>query len=85
VCFACSRFLIRDANNNMVPEKSCEDLGTLPDPLCGTAEESGYDPLPGFPGAAAGTSPSALERNPRRPGRFRLAHGAATLARPVFE
>jgi hypothetical protein len=85
MCFAYSKFLVRDASNNMVPEKSCRDLGTAPDPIYGTAEDNGCYPLPGFPGAAAGTSPFAAAPNPRRLGRFRLAYGVATLARPVFE
>jgi hypothetical protein len=69
----------------MVPEKSCKDLGTAPDPIYGTAEDNGCYPLSGFPVATARTRPFAFPANPHRLGRLRPAYGVATLARPVYE
>ena len=69
----------------MVPEKSCKDLGTAPDPIYGTAEDNGCYPLPGFPGPAPRAGPLAPASNLHRLGRIRPVHGAATLVRPVFE
>jgi hypothetical protein len=85
MCFAYSKFTVKDANNKVFPEKSCRDLGTTPDAVFGTAEENGCYPLPGFPGAAARTTPWLFKPNPHRIGSFRAAYGPGVVARPVFD
>lgn len=85
MCFAYSKFIIKDVNNNMVPLKSCKDLSTTPDPTFGTAEDQGCYPLPGFPGAAARTTPWLFKPNSNGLGSFRLAYGTGVVARHVFD
>jgi hypothetical protein len=87
MCFAYSKFISVDTNNDQkpdAPEKSCRELGTTADPIYGTAEENGCYPLAGFPGGAA-RAPLAFKPNPHRIGSFRLAYGTGVVARPVFE
>ncbi len=88
MCFAYSKFITVDTDNDKkpdAPEKSCKDLGTAPDAIYGTAEENGCYPLAGFPGAAARTNPFAFKPNPHRLGSFRLAYGTGVVARHAFD
>ena len=88
MCFAYSRFMTIDTNNDMVPdafEKSCKDLGTTPDPAFGTAEQNGCYPVTGFPTATARVTPWLLKPNSHRLGGFRAAYGTGVVLRHVFD
>jgi hypothetical protein len=87
MCFAYSRFITVDTNNDQkadAPEKSCRELGTEKDDIYGTAKQNGCYPAD-LPGATTPTTPWAFQPNPHGNGRFRLAYGAGAVARPVLE
>jgi hypothetical protein len=88
MCFAYSHFKTIDTNKDGTPdafEKSCKDLGSVPDAVYGTAEENGCYPIAGFPGGTARTNPDAFKLNPNRVGSFRLAYGSGVVARHAFD
>jgi hypothetical protein len=79
ICFAYARFITIDANNDGIPEtpeKSCAKLGTVADPVFGTAKQNGCYPLADSRGVAASA---------RRIGSYRLANGSAPAVRHVFD
>lgn len=85
MCFAYSKFSVKDANNNTFPEKSCKALGTVADMTFGTALENGCYPLKDSMGTTARTAPYLFKPSPHRIGSYRLAYGAGAVARPVLE
>jgi hypothetical protein len=87
ICFAYSKFVAVDTNGDMTPdapEKSCSELGTVPDDIYGTADENGCYPIAGFPGASAQAGSTPARKATRRAAIYRLSLGDEPLARHIL-
>jgi hypothetical protein len=79
ICFAYQKFISIDTNNDGTPdtpEKSCAKLGTVADPIFGTAQQNGCYPL---------VDSQVPSMNPHRLVTYRLANGNGPAVRHVFD